>query len=107
MPDGIRWVGPDYPHYLDLVVPKLTPRGIIVADSLFRDGATLPPATDDEATRGVLDFARRVQEHERLHKRAPDRRRRTAARPGRHPSERSLAPRGRSARSPGKAAPRV
>jgi caffeoyl-CoA O-methyltransferase len=57
----------DYPRYLDLVLPKLAPRGIIVADNLFRDGATLPPATDDEATRGVLDFARRVQEHERLH----------------------------------------
>ncbi len=57
----------DYPRYLDLVVPKLAPRGIIVADNMFRDGATLPPASDDEATRGVLDFARRVQEHERLH----------------------------------------
>ena len=34
---------------------------------LFRDGAALPPAADDEATRGVLDFARQVQEHERLH----------------------------------------
>jgi caffeoyl-CoA O-methyltransferase len=57
----------DYPRYLDLVVPKLAPRGIIVADNLFRGGATLPPADDDEGTRGVLDFARRVQEHERLH----------------------------------------
>jgi caffeoyl-CoA O-methyltransferase len=57
----------DYPRYLDLVVPKLAPRGIIVADNMFRDGASLPPATDDEATRGVLDFARRVPEHERLH----------------------------------------
>ena len=57
----------DYPRYLDLVVPKLTPRGIIVADNLFRDGAALPPASTDESTRGVLDFARRVQEHERLH----------------------------------------
>jgi caffeoyl-CoA O-methyltransferase len=47
----------DYPRYLDLVVPKLAPHGIIVADNMFRDGATLPPATDDEATRGVLDFA--------------------------------------------------
>lgn len=55
----------DYPRYLDLVVPKLAPR--VVADNLFRDGATLPPATDDEATRGVLDFARRAQEDERLH----------------------------------------
>jgi caffeoyl-CoA O-methyltransferase len=57
----------DYPRYFDLVVPKLSPRGIIVADNLFRDGATLPPATDDEGTRGVLEFARRVQEHEGLH----------------------------------------
>jgi caffeoyl-CoA O-methyltransferase len=57
----------DYPHYLELVLPKLTSRGIIVADNLFRDGATLPPADDDGGTRGVLDFARQVQEHEGLH----------------------------------------
>ncbi|MBV9418114.1 MAG: O-methyltransferase [Solirubrobacterales bacterium] len=57
----------DYPHYLDLLLPKLAPRGIIVADNLFRHGATLPPATDEEATRGVLDFARQVQEHDGLH----------------------------------------
>jgi caffeoyl-CoA O-methyltransferase len=57
----------DYPLYLDLVVPKLSPRGIIVADNMFRDGATLPPTADDEATRGVLEFGRRVQEDERLH----------------------------------------
>jgi caffeoyl-CoA O-methyltransferase len=57
----------DYPRYLDLVVPKLAPRGILVADNLFRDGAALPPADDDEATRGVLEFARRVQEHAGLH----------------------------------------
>ena len=57
----------DYPRYLELVLPKLTPRGIIVADNLFRDGAALPPATDDEATRGVLDFARQVQDHPGLH----------------------------------------
>jgi caffeoyl-CoA O-methyltransferase len=57
----------DYPRYLNLVLPKLAPRGIIVADNLFRDGAALPPATDDEATRGVLDFARQVQDHPGLH----------------------------------------
>ena len=57
----------DYPRYLDLVLPKLAPRGIIVADNLFRDGATLPPAGNDDATRGVLDFARSVQEHKGLH----------------------------------------
>jgi len=57
----------DYPWYLELVLPKLGPRGIIVADNLFRNGAALPPATDDESTRGLLDFARQVQEDDRLH----------------------------------------
>jgi caffeoyl-CoA O-methyltransferase len=57
----------DYPQYLDLVLPKLAPRGIIVADNLFRSGATLQPATSDDATQGLLDFARRVQEDVRLH----------------------------------------
>jgi caffeoyl-CoA O-methyltransferase len=57
----------DYPRYLDLLVPKLAPRGIIVADNLFRGGDTLPPAAADEGTRGVLAFARRVQDDERLH----------------------------------------
>ncbi|MFL5861459.1 MAG: O-methyltransferase [Solirubrobacteraceae bacterium] len=57
----------DYPRYLELVVPKLTPRGIIVADNLFRGGATLRPAADDAATQGVLEFARRVQENKLLH----------------------------------------
>ena len=57
----------DYPQYLDLVLPKLAPRGMIVADNLFRDGAALPPATNDDATQGLLEFARRVQEDERLH----------------------------------------
>jgi caffeoyl-CoA O-methyltransferase len=69
-PFDVVWIDAwksDYPRYLDLVAPKLAPRGIIVADNLFRDGAALPPATDDEATRGVLDFARQVQEDRRLH----------------------------------------
>lgn len=69
-PFDVVWIDAwkaDYPLYLDLVLPKLAPRGIIVADNLFRDGATLPPAADDDGTGGMLDFARRVQEHEGLH----------------------------------------
>jgi len=69
-PFDLVWIDawkPDYPRYLELVLPKLAPRGIIVADNLFRGGATLPPATDDAGTRGLLDFARRVQEHDQLH----------------------------------------
>jgi caffeoyl-CoA O-methyltransferase len=69
-PFDVVWVDAwksDYPLYLELVLPKLAPRGIIAADNLFRDGATLAPAGSDDATRGVLDFARQVQEDERLH----------------------------------------
>jgi len=57
----------DYPHYLDAVLPKLAPRGIIVADNMFRHGATLTPTSGDDDTRGVLDFLRQVQQHPRLH----------------------------------------
>ncbi len=57
----------DYPQYLDLVLPKLAPRGIIVADNLFLDGAALPPPSNDDATQGMLKFARRVHHDERLH----------------------------------------
>ena len=69
-PFDVVWIDAwksDYPQYLELVLPKLAPRGIIVADNLFLDGATLPPATNDDATHGVLDFARRVHQDERLH----------------------------------------
>ena len=69
-PFDVVWIDAwkaDYPRYLDLVLPKLAPRGIIVADNLFRDGATLPPATTDDGTRGMLEFARRIQDDERLH----------------------------------------
>jgi hypothetical protein len=33
----------------------------------LRRQSPITSPTNDEATRGVLDFARRVQEHERLH----------------------------------------
>ena len=69
-PFDVVWIDAwkaDYPLYLELVLPKLGPRGIIVADNLFRGGAALPPATDDDSTRGLLDFARQVQEDDRLH----------------------------------------
>lgn len=69
-PFDVVWIDAwkaEYPLYLDLVLPKLAPRGIIVADNLFLDGATLPPANNDDATQGLLDFARRVQRDVRLH----------------------------------------
>ncbi len=57
----------DYPVYYDAVVPKLAPRGVIVADNLFRGGAALDPGDADPSTVGIREFARRVQEDERVH----------------------------------------
>jgi caffeoyl-CoA O-methyltransferase len=57
----------DYPDYYEAVLPKLAPRGVIVADNMFRDGRVLDPAVDDESTRGIREFARRVQADEHVH----------------------------------------
>jgi caffeoyl-CoA O-methyltransferase len=56
----------DYPAYYDAILPKLAERGVIVADNLFRGGATLDPAADDEATTGIREFASRVQRDTRV-----------------------------------------
>lgn len=57
----------DYPAYYDLVVPKLAPRGVIVADNLFRGGDALDPDSHDESTVGIREFARRAHADERVH----------------------------------------
>ena len=57
----------DYPAYYDAVLPKLAERGVIVADNLFRDGAALDASATDEGTVGIQEFARRVQQDERMH----------------------------------------
>ena len=56
----------DYPRYYDLVVDKLSARGVIVADNLFRGGQALDPAADDDQSAGIREFARRVQEDPRV-----------------------------------------
>lgn len=57
----------EYTAYYDGVVPKLSPRGVIAADNLFMDGAALSPSRSDSATQAILEFARHVQEDERVH----------------------------------------
>ncbi len=62
----------DYPSYYDAVVEKLSPRGIIVADNLFRAGAVLAAADGgsesdaDGGTQAMREFARRVQQDDRV-----------------------------------------
>jgi caffeoyl-CoA O-methyltransferase len=55
----------DYPDYYEAVVPKLAPRGVIVADNLFRAGAVLDPTVNDDSTRAMREFAQRVEADER------------------------------------------
>jgi caffeoyl-CoA O-methyltransferase len=57
----------DYPAYYDAVLPKLAERGVIIADNLFRGGLALDPAVDDASTTGIRQFARRVQDDDRVH----------------------------------------
>jgi caffeoyl-CoA O-methyltransferase len=56
----------DYPAYYDAVLPKLAERGVIVADNLFRDGAALDATAEDDGTVGIREFARRVQQDNRV-----------------------------------------
>ena len=57
----------EYTAYYEAVVPKLSSRGVIAADNLFMDGAALSPSRSDSATQAILEFARHVQEDERVH----------------------------------------
>lgn len=55
-----------YPQYFAGVLPKLAPHGVIVADNLFRAGATLDASVTDENTEGMRAFARAVQADDRV-----------------------------------------
>ena len=56
----------DYPAYYDAVIGKLSERGVIVADNLFRAGLVLDRSIDDQGTQGMREFARRVQADDRV-----------------------------------------
>lgn len=55
-----------YPDYYEAVLPKLAGHGVIVADNLFRGGASLDVSVSDENTAGMRAFAQRVQDDARV-----------------------------------------
>lgn len=55
-----------YPEYFAGALPKLAAHGVLVADNLFRAGATLDPSVTDENTEGMRAFARAVQTDDRV-----------------------------------------
>ena len=56
----------EYPAYYEAAVPRLSPRGVIVADNLFREGDTLDLTNTDAGTAAMRTFAARVQEDDRV-----------------------------------------
>jgi caffeoyl-CoA O-methyltransferase len=55
-----------YPEYLDLVVPRLNPGGILVADNTLRHGAIADPAETSESIEAVRRFNDAISADERL-----------------------------------------
>ena len=55
-----------YPKYLDLVLPKLTKNGYIIADNVLWGGKVLLPEPDDSYTKGVVDFNSMVAQNSLL-----------------------------------------
>ncbi len=45
-----------YRRYLDLLLPRLTARGVILVDNVLWSGRILDPAVDDESTVALRDF---------------------------------------------------
>ena len=63
-PFDVVWIDAwkdDYPFYFDAVREKLSPRGVIAADNLFRAGATLERSNTDSGTIGLRKYAEQVQ----------------------------------------------
>ena len=54
------------PTYLDWSLRLLRPGGLLVADNALWGGRVLDPTTEDEGTRGVREFNRRLATDERL-----------------------------------------
>lgn len=54
------------PTYLDWSLRLLRPGGLLVADNALWGGRVLDPSTEDEGTRGVREFNRRLATDERL-----------------------------------------
>ena len=55
-----------YPKYLDIVLPKLSKYGFIIADNVLWGDKVLLSVPDDNYTKGVVDFNRMVAEDDSL-----------------------------------------
>ncbi|MEA2226488.1 MAG: caffeoyl-CoA O-methyltransferase [Solirubrobacteraceae bacterium] len=58
---------PDYPHYYEAVVPKLSDRGLIVCDNVLQSGRVVDLGAADDQTRAMHAFNEQVQQDPRVH----------------------------------------
>jgi len=57
----------NYTNYLDMVIDRMNPGGLIIADNVLWSGKVLDKATDqDSDTKGLAAYARRVNTDDRL-----------------------------------------
>jgi caffeoyl-CoA O-methyltransferase len=57
---------PNYLKYYEAVLPRLSPRGLIVADNTLWSGRVVNPEPDDESTQAIAVFNDRVRQDERV-----------------------------------------
>jgi len=58
---------PNYPRYLDLIVDKLNPGGVLLSDNVLWHGKVLSPDEhSDESTKALRLFNRKLKEHPKL-----------------------------------------
>jgi caffeoyl-CoA O-methyltransferase len=58
---------PDYPHYYEAVLPKLSDRGLIVCDNVLWSAAVIDEDDDSENARALRAFNDQVQADDRVH----------------------------------------
>lgn len=57
---------PNYSNYFDLIFPKLRIGGIILADNVLWSGRVLNAANEDENTKALYEFSKKIQADERV-----------------------------------------
>jgi caffeoyl-CoA O-methyltransferase len=58
---------PDYPHYFEAVLGKLSDRGLMVCDNVLWSGEVLDAEAEDDDTRALRAFNDQVQADDRVH----------------------------------------
>ena len=55
-----------YPDYLDAVIPKLSPQGLVVVDNALWAGRVADPGNEEDRTQGMREFNDKVRADSRL-----------------------------------------